>query len=90
MKQVLSVVWDRRAEASVGPIISTTAIGVAIRMFEDVVRDERSAISRHPSDYDLVQVGEFDTVTMELVSLSVPQHIIRGTDLLSPLPELES
>lgn len=33
--------------------------GVAIRSFMDLVRDEKSSVSRHPEDYELWLIGKF-------------------------------
>ena len=33
--------------------------GVAIRSFMDLVRDEKSTVSRHPEDYELWLIGKF-------------------------------
>lgn len=63
--QVLTVVYDRVAEAVTGPVVSTASIGVAVRMFGDVARDERSAIHSHPADYDLVQIGHLDHLGLQ-------------------------
>lgn len=33
----------------------------AVRMFTDVLADERSMLSRHPEDYNLVRIGDVIT-----------------------------
>lgn len=63
-QSVLTVVYDRVAEAPTGPVISTPSVGVAVRMFGDVVRDERSAMHQHPGDYQLLQIGHLEGVTL--------------------------
>lgn len=36
---------------------------MALRMFEDMSRDSQSQISKHPEDYQLFEIGVFDTAT---------------------------
>lgn len=34
--------------------------GTALRAFSDLVNDERSFVNKHPEDYQLYHVGDFD------------------------------
>lgn len=55
-------VFDAKAEAFITPWFMPTD-GQAIRTFSDCVRDERHEFGKHPEDYALFRVGEFDSIT---------------------------
>lgn len=50
---------DEKAEAFMAPF-TMPAVGMALRAFSDLVNDGSSAVSKHPGDYKLYQVGIFD------------------------------
>lgn len=41
--------------------------GAAIRTFSDLSNDEKSSINKHPHDYCLFELGEFDDVKGEII-----------------------
>lgn len=63
----------------------------AIRQFNDAVNDTKTKWNRHPEDYSLWYVGEFDTSkgTMEG---HIPNNLVNATALLSlrnPGPQMD-
>lgn len=52
-------VYDIKAEAYMAPFFMP-ATGQAVRMFKDAVNDKNTQFGKHPEDYKLVQIGEFD------------------------------
>ena len=52
-------VFDSKAELYLTPFFMKTK-GEAVRGFEDVANDKNSAIGRHPEDYTLFELGEYD------------------------------
>lgn len=54
-------VYDSKAEAYLTPFFLPT-VGQALRAFSDTANDNTTNIYRHPGDYTLFQVGEFDAV----------------------------
>lgn len=58
MMKVFSV-YDLKACAYLQPFFSGNA-GSAIRAFEDAVEDPKSPIAKHPSDYQLFELGTWD------------------------------
>lgn len=73
-------VFDEKAGAFMPPFFST-AVGQAVRSFGDGVRREDSPLSRHPEDYRLYLVGEFDDEKGQLVALDGPcQLVSSGVD----------
>lgn len=55
-------VLDSKASVFGTPFFSATA-GSALRMFTDLVNDKNSIVSRHPEDFSLYVIGEFDDST---------------------------
>jgi len=52
-------VYDSKAECFGTPFFMGTR-GMAIRAFSDLAGDFKSNVSRHPEDYSLFEIGEFD------------------------------
>lgn len=52
-------IYDGKACAFASPFFMPT-IGLALRAFTDLVNDVGSTVKRHPSDYTLFHIGEFD------------------------------
>lgn len=56
--------------------------GQAVRGFSDLVNDPQTSINRHPGDYVLYQIGEFDDSDGKLTTL-VPQLLLgQGVDFV--------
>lgn len=64
MKLVLCSVKDRAADAYGRPMF-VPSVGVAIRSFSDEVNrdDPDNQLNKHPDDFDLYELGEFDDNT---------------------------
>lgn len=69
---------DAATEAFSPPII-VRAQGEAIRMFVDEAQNPDSRIKKHPQDFDLYKVGEWDDQTGEL-SGQKPERVARAQD----------
>lgn len=52
-------IYDSKAEAFLQPFYMQSK-GAAIRSFADAVSDEKTMFFKHPSDYTLFELGEFD------------------------------
>ena len=59
-------IYDCKAEAYLQPFYCA-ARGQAIRMFTDTVNDPNTQFYRHPSDFTLFEIGEFDDSTASIV-----------------------
>lgn len=68
MIQKIFGVRDSKALAFLQPFFGVTA-GVAIRAFEEAVNDGKSPISKHPEDYVLYELADFDDSTGEVISV---------------------
>jgi len=78
MKTKAFAVYDSKVKAHMSPFF-TTAAGHAIRSFEQAANDPQSALSRHPADFTLFEVGEFDEETGTFTNLKTPNSL--GTAL---------
>lgn len=85
MTQKVFAVRDAKACAFMQPFFSTTR-GSALRAFTDVVNDDpaRSPIAKHPDDYSLYEIGEFNDQEGQLIPLAIIALIAVGADLVVP------
>lgn len=58
-------IFDEKAEAFLQPFFMET-VGQAERALIDCLSDPNHNFSRHPSDYTLFQIGDFDQSTAEI------------------------
>lgn len=70
---------DAKSELFGRPAFVTT-IGAAVRSFTDEVNTarENNDLYRHPEDFDLYELGEFDDST-GIFNTIVPKLVIQGT-----------
>jgi len=71
-------IFDEKAE-TYSPPFFMPQIGQGIRWFSDLVKDPSTHISKHPSDYKLYKIGEFNDVTSEIVSCN-PVFLSNGIE----------
>ena len=57
--------------------------GQALRAFSDLVGDEKSMVNKHPEDYKLYGLGDFDDVSGRFDSYDVPKFLANATDFQS-------
>lgn len=58
----MCTIYDKRAE-NFGPPMCFPTLGVAERHFSDSVNDPNNVMYKHPSDFELWAIGEWDTDT---------------------------
>lgn len=81
-------IYDRKSLAYHTPYFTSTD-GAAARSFSDLVNDINTNVGRHPNDYVLYCVGEFDDAKGVMIPLSPMRHVVDAMALLTPpLPEL--
>lgn len=74
-------IHDAKAEAWMTPMFFQAA-GQAVRSFADAVNDGKSEFSRHPEDFSLFEIGEFDLRTGIFVAESAPVVLASGVNLV--------
>lgn len=67
MKLKMYTVYDSKAEAYKTPFFMQTK-GLALRSWEDTVNDQQTTFYKHPGDFTLFEVGEYDDQTGEVVN----------------------
>lgn len=81
MKVNVYSIFDEKAAAYAPPFFMGHN-GQAIRAFSDLVEDNKSAISRHPADYTLYKLGEFDDNSGVIKGVQ-PEFLARASDFVS-------
>lgn len=77
---ILVSVVDTVAE-KFGALVQIDNEKAAVRAFRDMVRDKRSIIGQHPSDFQLVRIGYFNPSTGDIYSAQKdgkPEVILSG------------
>lgn len=59
--------YDVKAEVFGTPFMMAHA-GQAVRAFKDLANDKQTTVGRHPQDFKLVQLGEWDDQDGEFVN----------------------
>lgn len=75
-------VYDSAVE-SFGQPFFVPHVGAATRSFADEVNRQDSEIGKHPQDYELYFVGEFDQVTGSFLNCSNAERLVRAVDLVN-------
>lgn len=76
-------IYDRKALVYSPPFYAVNH-GSAIRMVTDTVSDPNTSLSRHPADYVLYHVGQWDDAKGLLAPLNIMDHVIDVIATLSP------
>lgn len=63
---------DSKAEAYLPPIFFRTT-AEALRAFESSCDDSNSSFSKYPSDFTLVELGEYDELTAKITTHAQPR-----------------
>jgi len=77
MKHKVFSVFDDKAKAYLPPFFLHTS-GMAFRAFQDACRDEGHQFCKHPEDYVLFEIGEFDDVKGVLTGLTPHSVVVTG------------
>jgi hypothetical protein len=74
MKHTVFTVYDSKSEAYLQPFFLQTK-GQAVRAFTDSVNDPQHQFCRHPEDYTLFELGEYDDFKGSFKIHKTPQVI---------------
>jgi len=78
---------DSKVEAYMNPFTVPTK-GAALRMVTDIVNDRGHTFNKHPEDYILFELGEFDDNTGEIHLHQHPEVIIKLIELQKDHPQI--
>ena len=73
-------IYDAKAEAWLTPMFFQ-AVGQAYRSFEDVVNSEDSEFYKHPEDYTLFLIGDWDERSGQFTVHEAPVPLAKGVDV---------
>lgn len=79
MKLNIFSVYDEKAQAYNTPFFQAH-IGQAIRSFSDLVSDTKTTLNKHPEDYSLYHIGDYDDTNGKIVSFTEPKFLSRATE----------
>jgi len=82
MKLQAMAVYDEKASLFGHPFFSVT-VGQGVRVFTDYVRDPQSSIHKHPEDFKLYCIGQYDDEAGELVAEMPPRFIVTAQEVAS-------
>lgn len=94
MLRVYSV-FDRKALSYANPFYAVNDAS-AVRIVSDAAGDDQTSLSRHPNDYVVYCIGEYNTDKGELVPYSPLVHLVDVIALIKapapvlPFPKTES
>lgn len=74
MKLQLCAVYDAKSKSFSQPL-SFVALGTATRSFEDEVNTPNSQYHKHPEDYTLFHLGEYDDNDASFKPLETPYSL---------------
>jgi len=73
MKVKVFAIHDSKVNVYMAPPFFSPTSGSALRHFIDLAQDEKTSIAKHPEDYTLFEIGEYDDQNGQLTSLPTPQ-----------------
>lgn len=73
---------DQAIEAFSQPFF-VQAQGQAVRMFMDESKNEQSQINRHPADFELWYLGDFDEQTGAITAAANIERVARAIDFIN-------
>lgn len=79
MLKTICSIHDTKAQVWITPMFFQSA-AQAVRSFGDVVNERGTEFNKHPEDYILFKLGEFDERTGELVPVA-PESLAVGINL---------
>lgn len=83
MKHIIFTVLDHQAKAHIPPFFYPQE-GLAVRAFTDYVNDPEHPWGKHPEDYTLLSIGEYDEETADILPFDVPIVYGVGVKFLKP------
>lgn len=78
--QIFSI-YDKKAQAYMSPFYYHQK-GQALRAFEDAVNDPQTPFTKHPEDFQLFHIGEWNDSTGKITPLSNPVPIEEALNVI--------
>lgn len=87
-KQKMFCVFDVKVGAYAQPFFMRTA-GEALRSWEEACNDSQSMMCKHPADYTLFEVGEFDDNSGRVATYEVLKPLSTAIEVKRAAPEAQ-
>ena len=78
-------VFDTKANVFGVPFFALT-VGVASRLFAELVADFQSTVNRYPADFSLYEIGDFNETSGLFIALDRPNHVCNACEFVSNSP----
>lgn len=82
MSKQIYAVRDAAIEAYGQPFF-VRARGEALRSFIDECQNTETQFHKHPGDYDLYYLGEYDEITGQIKATAEPERAARAVDFVN-------
>lgn len=82
MTMLVYSIFDEKAAVFGVPFFMKNK-GIALRAFGDLIKDGNTSINKHPDDFKLYYLGEFDDNSGSLVSCKQPEFIAHAVDFVT-------
>ncbi len=83
MLHKIFTVYDSKSETYLTPFFMKTK-GEALRGFIDVAQDDKHQFGKHPEDYTLFEIGEYDDVKCTIISYESKISVGTAIEFLKP------
>lgn len=74
-------IFDSKVEAFMQPFF-VPARGAALRMFADLVEDSQTAVSKHPADFTLFELGSYDDSNAKFDMYATPVSLCLAVEFV--------
>ncbi len=89
MKSKIYAVYDNKAEAYNEPFTAKNP-GLALRVFSDNVKNENTIWNKHPNDFCLYEIGEYDDATGDVTNYTENKNLGLAAEYLNEDNELRA
>lgn len=87
MNLKIFAIYDKKAQAYANPFYFHHK-AEALRGLEDVCKDPQSRLNRHPADFAMYQIGEWDDRSGKITSLPVPEFLEEALAFAPIIPNI--
>lgn len=81
MKLKIFAVYDSKVEAYMSPFFMQTK-GQAVRAYQDTISDPKTAFNKHPADFTLFEIGEWDDKNAAIISYDSKLNLGSALELM--------
>lgn len=89
MKLKCFAFYDSKGQFFMTPFFYPS-VGQASRFFGDLLEDPKASLSKHPEDYSLYLLGEYDDGSGMMFPSTQPAHLISGIEYMRSRENLRS